>query len=121
MRITIYTEDGQEKEFGPQSGQTMNQPEQSGSGQPDVSPPAELAARAAVMGASSAGPAPAEMAAAGPTSFVSTAESPETAPADRRGEADMSGGGAPTFAAGEIQSEGSEADPDKDETDEDES
>ncbi|MDQ4027013.1 MAG: hypothetical protein M3214_03040 [Actinomycetota bacterium] len=65
----------------------------------DLEPPDELAARAAAMGAFSAGPAPPDLGAGGaPAGFVEEPTAPETTP--HTGDAAMSAGSAPDFAAG---------------------
>jgi hypothetical protein len=112
MRITIETEDGEKVQ------KAAAPPEQAeAEGGPEVSPPAELAARAAAMGAASAGPAPAEMAADEPTLFIGEPGTPETAPeAGTSGAQDMSAGGAPGFAVGEVQVEEAETESEEGET-----
>lgn len=73
-------------------------------------PGAEGAAPAApstgldAVGASSAGPAPSEMAAAEPASFVAEPGTPETAPDGARAAGDtLSAGAAPAFATGAVE------------------
>jgi hypothetical protein len=68
-----------------------------------ITPPADLAARAAELGASSAGPAPPEAGIEEPVPFVAEPELPSTAPEDLRDAAGMSAGGAPDFAVGSVE------------------
>lgn len=97
MRIIIETGEGEEKPSVQPEGAAEPEPRA-------VAPPTDLAARAAAMGAASAGPAPAEAGVDGPSSFVQEPGTPETAPDDARGESgSVSAGAAPDFAAGPLE------------------
>lgn len=103
MRIIIETKDGEEK--------PTVQPRAAAEAETEaVAPPSDLAARAAAMGAFSAGPAPPEAAVEAPTPFVGEPGTPETAPEEARGAAGgMSAGAAPDFAAGPLDAQQVEA------------
>jgi hypothetical protein len=111
MRITIETPEGAEPSV---------QAEPATEGVAAAAPPSELVARAAALGASSAGPAPSEMGAEGPTPFVGQPGAPETTPPDADAAAGLSAGGAPAFATGGLEvdqveaGEGSDATEDED-------
>lgn len=110
MRITIETEDGGKAQGVSTQADQAEVEGGTAEGDAAVSPPAELAARAAAIGAVSAGPAPSEMVNEGPVSFVEAPGTPATAPqGGRTGAEDISAGGAPEFAAGEVHSEEIEA------------
>jgi hypothetical protein len=100
MRIIIEACEGEKVEKVP--GTVTDEGAQVEEG---VAPPADLAARAAALGASSAGPAPTEAGIEGPVTFVAEPGLPETTLEDVRGAAGMSAGGAPEFAAGSVEVE----------------
>jgi hypothetical protein len=107
MRIIIETKDGEEKPTI-QPGPTPGPAAEAETGA--VAPPLDLAARAAAMGAFSAGPAPPEAAVEGPTPFVQEPGIPETALEEDRGAVGgMSAGAAPDFAAGPLDAQEVEA------------
>ena len=101
MRIVIETDEGERPSV---------QAERSAEGEIGAATtPSEVAAQAATLGASSAGPAPAEMAAEEPPPFVSEPGTPETTPEDARAAAGLSAGAAPEFAVGAVEVEEVEA------------
>jgi hypothetical protein len=66
--------------------------------------PAAPSTELAAAGASSAGPAPSEMAANEPASFVAAPGTPETEPDGAHAAGDpLSGGAAPAFATGAVE------------------
>jgi hypothetical protein len=92
MRITIET---------PEEAKPSVQAEPTTEG--EAAPPSELVARAAALGASSAGPAPPEMGAEGPAPFVGQPSAPETTPSDAVAAEGFAAGGAPAFASGGVE------------------
>jgi hypothetical protein len=104
MRIIIETEEGKKPSVQPE-------PTVEAEAGAAVAPPRELAARAAEIGASSAGPAPVEMGAEGSAPFVGGPGTPETAAYDDRSPAGSTfAGAAPDFAAGALEVDEVEAD-----------
>jgi hypothetical protein len=107
MRIVIETGDGEERP----TIQPWPTPGPTAEAEPEaVAPPADLAARAAAMGAFSAGPAPSEAGVEAPTPYVQEPGTPETAPEEARASVGgMSAGAAPDFAAGPLEAQRVEA------------
>lgn len=102
MRIVIDTEEGKKPSV---------RGEPTPEGEPGAAvPPPEVAARAAAIGAASAGPAPAAIRAEGSAPFITEPVTPAIGPEDV-GEAaqNMSAGAAPGFATGPLETEQVEA------------
>ena len=115
MRIIIETEEGGQPSFQREPKAAAEDAARSAPAEEPAAaapgPSQELAARAAAMDASSAGPAPADLGAEGPSLFVGDPTAPETAPTrGHDASAAMSAGAAPAFATGVLEVETVEAD-----------
>ncbi len=98
MRIIIETEDGKKSSV---------QPEPTAGAEPEAAaaPPPEVAARAAAIGAVSAGPAPEAMHGEGSAPFIPDPGTPQTAPHDAIAAGGTSAGPAPDFATGTLEAQ----------------
>lgn len=98
MRITIDVSESPDPGAG--TSATVSTPQQSGY-EPAVAPPPDVAARAAAEGALSGGPAPVDVAAAGPVVFTGAPTTPGSTPTDPQGgAAGESAGAAPQHLTG---------------------
>jgi hypothetical protein len=115
MRIVIETDEGK----GPS---VQAEPTATTVAESAETPPPEVAARAAALGASSAGPAPEPLREEGaPTPFIAEPGTPATAPQVAPGAPeDASAGTAPDFALGilEVDEESAEEEAEEEEAEE---
>lgn len=112
MRIVIDTEEGKKPSV---SGEPTPEAEPGA-----AVPPPEVVARAAAIGAASAGPAPAAIRAEGSAPFITEPVTPAVGPEDVGDAAqNMSAGSAPGFATGPLETEQVEAEGEDEEADAD--